>query len=210
MFNFEVKFKRQYGKIKLGFNIPVLNYYLYFSPFAYSRTPTVRTQGITSRCIDGKHVLFFDYDGMDYYQIEDELKYLQSQYDLSTAYVFKNDAEDSYHAVFLDKFSLKKALEIIKNSNCDFGYKSSPLYLRKKEWVLRHSEKGEREKPKFFKKIKSNNNKHEISSAHKRYLELHYFEDGLKMEKYKKEDGFSKISVCDYNTGNSIHKEAVK
>ena len=191
------------GKIKvfaLSLNIPIIKNTIRFSTQIY-RNPNIFSQGISSRCMDGKHILFFDYDDQDLTQIIDEIKFLQEEFKLSNAYIFELDRPDSYHAIILDKFSISDAYTILKESNIDYGYRESVKMVRGREWILRSAEKGNRNKPKYLKTIESNYNNKQISTAHKTFLELYY---QIPTYKYKNEDNILKMAVINYETGNRV------
>lgn len=164
-------------------------------------TPSVWTSGYTSRCKDGKHIIFLDYDGISLEEINDELQYLQKYFKLSNFYIFRTDKDDSFHAVNLDKFPLYEAIEIVRNTSADKAFKYAPFHFRKKRWVLRCIEKGDRSAPIYLATVFSKFNKHEKSTAHKLFIKKHY---NVKIGKLSKEDGYTKLDITNYNTGNRI------
>ena len=172
----------------------------------YYRSPDTWTYGMTSRCQDGKHILFFDYDHMGLKEIIDEIKFLQEYYLLSHAYIFELDRNKSYHVVILDKFALKEAYKIQEQSNIEWAYLNSVKFTRGREWVLRICEKGNRKPPRFLQVIKSNNQVHEISKAHKNFLQK-YEHYNVPILKYKNEDKFTTMPVVKYNTGNRVNEK---
>lgn len=182
------------------------------------RSPDTWTQGIGSRCIDGKHILFFDYDKMPLSEIKDEIKYLQETFQLSNAYIFEIEKNASYHVVILDKFSLRRAFNILNQSNVEWSYRNSVLLVRGREWVLRTIAKGNRNPPRFLQVLYSKYNFREISTAHKCFLQ-NPFSANVKegencielLRKYKvpkifypREDNISIIPLINYNTGNRV------
>ncbi len=195
---------RYYHSISLfgrSFSVKIVNEKVFNISFLAVKKPSKETVGMTSRCRDGKHVLFFDFDGLNVDEIREELSYLQGYYGLSDFFVFKNDFEDSFHAVCLDKFTLYDAIEIISNSSADRGFKKAPILFRQKRWVLRVAPKGNRKKPIFFGKIASKVNNNQISTAHRLFLNYHY---GTNIPKKKNEDGLdASVGLCGYNTGSN-------
>lgn len=173
--------------------------------FLIAKKPEKETIGITSRCVDGKHVLFFDYDGLTFDEMLDELIFIQIRNKLSEIYLFELDRENSFHAICLDKFRLYDAIEIISDSSADYGFKKAPLRYRRKRWVLRISGKGERERPQYIGEIASNEQIYEKSSAHKRFLCENY---NLRLKNLKNEDGLKDSSdFCNYLTSANIKKD---
>ncbi len=198
----EIKTNHKVQQFRFEFNIPFIKK-TFRTIWQFYRSPDTWTYGYTSRCEDGRHVLFLEYDRLDLNQITDEVKYLQEQYDLSHAYVFENDREKSYHIVMLDKFSLKEAYKIIEESNVEWSYLNSVRFCRGREWVLRTAEKGKRKAPKFHSVIKSKHQVRKISTAHKEFLQKY---EGFNVPKlkYKFEDNIYTIPVVQYNTGNRV------
>lgn len=200
---FEIKTTPKVKQFRLAFVIPFTRKTMRFI-WQFYQTPDTWTYGMTSRCKDGRHVLFFDYDNDNFPQIKDEIEYLQKFYKLSHAYVFENDREKSYHVVILDKFALRKAYKILSNSNVEWSYVNSVKMIRGHSWVLRATEKGERKLPEYVGMIKSKYNHREISTPHKEFLKVHY---GVELGKYIKEDGISvdEMPMVWYNTGNRVN-----
>lgn len=199
---FEIKTTKKFKQLKICVEIPVIKRTVRLIWHLY-HTPDTWTWGYTSRCQDGKHVLFFDFDNLDLDQIEDEINYLQKYYRLSNAFVFECEKDKSYHVVILDKFSLRKAFKILSSSNSEFAHVNSVKALRGKEWILRAYNKGERPIPKFLKILYSPYNFREISFAHKIFLEKHS-DWKIKMPEYFKEDNNTIIPTVSYNTGNRV------
>lgn len=197
---FEIKETPKVKQFRLAFDLPFSKKTMRFI-WQFYRTPDTWTFGMTSRCKDGKHVLFFDYDKDDYAGIKDEIQYLQKFYHLSSAYVFENDKDKSYHVVILDKFPLKKAYKILSNSNVEWSYTNSVKMIRGHEWVLRTGEKGKRKKPQYVAIIKSKYDVREVSTAHKRFIQQYY---GVHKIVYRHEDRCKIIPMVNYNTGNRV------
>ena len=197
---FEIKTTPKVKQFRFQFHIPIWNK-TFRTIFQFYRTPDVWTSGMTSRCQDGKHVIFLDYDHMGLSEIKDEIKFLQEYRELSHAQFFELDRERSYHVVILDKFPLKKAYEIQSETNIEWAYLNSIRFTRGREWVLRIDAKGKRKMPKYKFTLKSKVDKREISTAHKVFLEKYY---GVPKIKYRKEDHLTKMPLVNYNTGNRV------
>src|SRR3989304_3101601 len=115
------KLSKKFSLILLGFKVPFLLKTLDFRLRFYN-TPNAVTSGITSRCMDGRHVLFLDYDNQELVQVEDEVKFLQEKFNLGNAYVFRT-RDNGFHTIFLDKMPLVEAYNIMKETNCDYAFK---------------------------------------------------------------------------------------
>lgn len=197
---FEIKTTPKVKQLRVEFFIPFTKK-TFRTIWQFYRTPDTWSVGQTSRCQDGRHVLFFDYDHIGLKEIEDELKYLQETFLLSHAYIFENDQDKSYHAVILDKFSLKEAHSILKESNVEWAYLESVRFTRGREWVLRIDKKGKRKAPIFLKVLKSKFVEREISKAHKLFLQKWFKAPKFK---YFKQDKSTVIPLVNYNTGNRV------
>lgn len=193
-------------QISLAFRIPFTKQTNRFSWQIY-RDPNAWCVGIGSQCKDGRHVLFFDYDGKELKQVLGDLKFLQEIFKLSNAYVFQLDRPDSFHAIILDKFSVLEAYKILKEANSDWGHKESVKKVRGHEWLLRSGPKGARDRPIWRGTLISKHQLREVSTAHKRFIEINY---SVPKIKYKKEDNIKEVPVIDYNTGNRVDMEEPK
>jgi len=193
-------------QISFAFKVPFTENTTRFTWQIY-RDPNAWCTGIGSQCKDGRHVLFFDYDSKELKQLLGDLQFLQERWHLSNAYIFAMDRENSYHAIILDKFSVSKAYTILRDANSDPGHRESVKKVRGHEWLLRTSPKGERDRPKWRGILKSKYDEHEISTAHKRFIEVNY---GVPKLIYKEEDNIDELPVIDYNTGNRTDMEKPK
>ena len=199
---FEIKTTPKVKQFRFAFDIPIIKRTIRFTTMWY-RSPDVWSTGISNRCRDSRYCQFFDYDNHDLIEVIDEIKYLQKQHKLSHAYIFENDIGKSYHVIILDKFSFLKTYEILRDSSTEWAYLNSARMTRGREWILRTESKANRKPPKFIEVIKSPYQVHEISTAHKNFLQKyeHYLVPKLN---YKKEDGLTVLPVIRYNTGNRI------
>lgn len=197
---FQIKSSNKWAKFVFSFKIPFINNAIRFTLLEYSM-PTSFTKGMSSKCQDGFHVLFFDWDDVPYDAVVSEIKFLQEFYKLSSAYVFENDLKDSYHAVILDKFSLRNAYKILINTSSDSAFINAPKYMFGKEWVLRVTSKGKRKAPKFKELIKSKWDIHETSTAHRLFLQKWY---GVPALRHAYADNFYSIPLVTYNTASKV------
>lgn len=204
---FQVKKTAKVTQIRVEVTIPIIKQ-TFRNTFQVYRAPDSWTTGISSRCMDGQHVLFFDFDDVPLNELVDEIKYLQDYYCLSAAYVFEIEKDKSYHVIILDKFNLRKAHKILSSAgSVEWAYQNSALWTRSKEWVLRVIEKGARPIPKFLQLIESKHDIHEISTAHKNFLQKYAEynrENAVPKKKYKVEDNIIVLPKIKYNTGNRV------
>ncbi len=197
---FQVKTTPKVKQLRVALNIPFVKRTIRFTVMWY-RSPDVWSKGISNRCKDSRYVQFFDFDNHDLIEVIDEIKYLQDQHKLTHAYIFEMDIDKSYHVIMLDKFSFLKTYNILKDSSTEWAYLNSARMTRGKEWVLRTEAKGNRKKPKFVQVVKSKYDIHQISTAHKQYIEAKYVVPKLK---YKFEDSIIMLAEIRYNTGNRV------
>lgn len=163
--------------------------------------PDSETEGIDSRCADFKHVIFLDYDKIDFDYLIEELKWLQEEFKLSEFYVFDTGRAKGelrgYHAICLDKLPIHEVFKIVMHSSCEMAFKLAPnIFNEYKAWVLRTHAKAGRSKPAYLCTVPSRWHIHEQSSAHAAYLEKHY---GVPV-KLVNPDGLTEIGITKYRT----------
>jgi len=180
------------------------------------RLPYMKVKGWCSRCVDdnGKvtEVLFLDYDNILYRIVQDELRYLMEEYNLSPFYVFttfedKDTNEEiygNYICMCLTKKTFREVIRMQNQLHCDQAYKKIPLIYRFKTWVLRLGKKGKKKPPKF-KEVIGDLNKiypQNVSQSHLTALENIY--PSIPKIKYKGLDGgdISKLFVTEYLTAS--------
>ena len=138
-------------------------------------TPKKRTWGKTN-WIPGtnKYVLFYDYDMIDLEHLIHEIKALIEEFEIGNHYIFQTK-ENGYHVICLDHFYLHEVKIITMSSSCDLGFVIAPRYDVYRSWVLRDTNKGKRNKPKYLMTIKSPYEGLRLqSSAHAEFLNKYY------------------------------------
>lgn len=143
-------------------------------------------EGYTNRCSDGYYIVTLDYDNLEPSWIIPELKRLQEDWKLGDFLLMKSNK--GYHAVCLDKVTLKEFTSIAMSSSMDQYHFSVPLLYGKRIWTLRYSEKGGK-KP-YLHTVVDNRSPRKKSKAH---VELLNFLHGIEifynnMDDSKKED----------------------
>lgn len=206
MAEFKVTTDFKVKQVSLAFRLPFTDKTIRLSAQSY-RDPNAWSVGIGSQCIDGRHVLFFDYDSHDLLQVIGDLQFLQNAFKLSHAYIFQMDRPNSYHAIILDKFSVQKAYSILREANSDPGHRESMKKVRGHEWLLRTGKKGKRGAPVWRGTLKSQYFRRQISTAHKLFIQIKY---GVPEVEYNNEDGFTQVPKIYYNTGNRVDYEKPK
>jgi len=196
-----MNFYQKFSLGKYSFSFRFTTNKVFSVQFLATKKPDKVTYGMTSRCKDGKHVIFLDYDGLTKEEVFEEISFLQGYFELGNFYIFQNDSEESFHAICLDKFPLYEAIEIVSQTSADRGFKKAPLYFKKRRWVLRVAKKGERNKPVYLDVIRSKFDElKESSTAHRLFMNSNY---NLKIPSKILEDCFDEdVEFCEYNTAS--------
>lgn len=190
--------------VRLPFNKTLI---IWRPRFKLIPTRKVRAIGIHSRCGDGLHVPFLDYDEIDKTTLIQDLQWLIQAYLLSHFYVFATKKEEkinvngidqvigSYHASNLDKFTLYEVNLIMQRSHSDFAFKRGAYLNTARAWTLRTHE-DYRPKPVFIGTVESQFTEHQQSSAHAEFLRKHY---GVPVE-LSNPDNLEWMWIEEYNT----------
>jgi hypothetical protein len=142
--------------------------------FSVKRVGVVDVDALTNRCVDGRYVVFLDYDDRVLDWVVDELRYLQLEQNLGTFYLFRS-SKDSFHAVCFDKLTFIDYLTVLNRSSCDPNYRKVPFLFGKRLWTLRFSPK-KNVVPQLVK-VLFNPSTRTQSTPHKKFFSrLHGFE----------------------------------
>lgn len=184
------------------------------------RKPSMKTQGMTSRCYDKKHhVLFLDYDNIERHIVWDDILDLQKRFNIGPMVILttheyisniSNEATGNYHVICPEKFLFQEIPEMQMDCHIDPKYKKMWRRSRLKSWVLRIIEKGDRPKPKFVEWVGFNvENKREASEAHIRLMNAKL---GVPIPKYyiDKFDGETKTFITSYATNAGKTEEIME
>lgn len=176
----------------------------------YFKVPQLPIKGYTSRCEDGKHVLFLDYDMVNPEIVYTDIENLNYKFNISHAIVFatyQNTDElgglvGNYHIICLEKFYFNEILEMMSCTHCDTYHKDLAKFTRYRSWVLRFSKKGRRPEPELVRIIEFNKKPvRESSKAHYKLLKLLNKEfNNLENINYKFDDS-NNVVITTYNTG---------
>lgn len=91
-------------------------------------------KAIKSICEDGRHIIFWDFDGVNYNQVFNSLLDIQRLYNLSDIWIIKTN--NGFNAVCFAKFDINKVYEIKNNTKYDdyyhiiWGYRGCGWCLR--------------------------------------------------------------------------------
>lgn len=147
--------------------------------------------GFANNTLDGRYVMFLDYDTPSLDSIKATMRELQDKFYLSDIYIFETN--NGFHCICFDKITLDQYLAILNLSYCCENFRKTPLLFGHNQWTLRLTEKDGR-KPKFIYRLTSNYNILEKSFAHISIIEKIY---GLKINKLNN-DGVTKLIGCKY------------
>ena len=171
------------------------NYSLLLKMQVY-RKLDVRTEGFSARIPNTSFFIIpLDYDNIEDNRLDEELKYLQDQFEIGNFYVFKT-SDYGRHAVCIDALRFRDVKEIVDFSSCDLMFKKAPEINEYRTWVLRYGKKGKREPPQHMRSITSLHEGENLQSrCHAKYL-LNF---GVEIE-LKKPFGGESLEVQEYNT----------
>lgn len=158
--------------------------------------------GVSSRIPDTSlHVTFLDYDNITDERLQEELRFLQEEYQLGNFYVLETRNEGR-HAICLDALRGRDQKEIVDFSNCDLMFKKAPRINEYRCWVLRFAKKGNRDPPRYLYTVESPYEGQNLQSrGHAKYL-LNF---GITI-KLKRPYGSEEVETQDYNTGKRTEK----
>jgi len=167
------------------------------------KTPQI-CLGYSSKTEDNKHILLLDYDNVLKSVVIDDIRTITKLFSLPPAYLFttgeteeNGDIIGNYHCVILQKFTCKKAFEIMGHTSIDSNFKDSPLRKSSHSWVLRVGEKKGSGNVRFLEIIRNKNLNKEISTAHKKLLSKFF---SINHPKYRFEDSLDKVNLQMYET----------
>lgn len=171
------------------------------------RIPIEATAGMSARIkYTTEFVIFLDYDNIKDERLVEELTYLQELFGLGDFHVFAT-SEFGRHAVCIDRFPLREALDVVYNSTCDAMFKRGIHMNEFRTWILRALEKGDRPKPKYLYLVESPyNGKRLQSQAHGEFLQRHYAA-GIRLVN---PDGNHELETQGYKTGSKTSTKDLK
>src|SRR3990167_8283698 len=132
----------------------------------------VFTTGTGNRTMDGKYVLYLDYDMMRIEYVIPELKHIQDLWEIGDIHIFKS-SDKGFHAISYTKLPAKDFKGILNGSSCDMAFKNIPDMTSYRNWVLRHFEKGATPRPEYVMTLPSPTER-EQSTAHHKFISLLY------------------------------------
>lgn len=114
-----------------------------------------------------RYVVFLDYDITEVHTVYEDVSGLQEHYQLGNAYIFSTKA--GFHVIFTDLVSYGELCEILDSSCCDEHYKYVSRKNNNRQWVLRITDKKNKNKVEF-KTVLWANQYRQVSYPHSRYL----------------------------------------
>lgn len=130
--------------------------------------------GYTNRTQDGKYLVFLDYDGTTQPQVKLEVEELIYKHKLGNSILVQSNKGNHHHFICFDKMERREFYGVLKDSGCDYKYKSVPIRAKHWSWVLRTTPK-DKFRPKIIQTfITPYNNIREKSSPHIRIANRTY------------------------------------
>lgn len=141
-----------------------LRIFSYKISFYINRHITV-PRGVSSRIPHTlHHVLYLDYDNVEYDILEDEIKTLMVFCELGNMHIIRT-SERNYHVECHGYFLPVEVLEIQDMSSCDALFRRGPKLSLSRGWIHRRSEKGAKKEPEFVKTLESPFNGDRLQSS---------------------------------------------
>ena len=127
--------------------LPFVNKALIFN-MQIKKLPTQQTLGITNHTEDNYFLPFIDYDDVEYDVVEQDVKFLQTNYKIGTAVISVSSEEKMlsgklvghYHVIAFTKFTFPEIREMLKLVRCDDKFRYGWRF-QQRAWVLRLLEK---------------------------------------------------------------------
>lgn len=149
--------------------------------------------GLSSLTEDGYHVGFIDIDDYNIEKLIEKLLRIQEEFKLSTFYILQS-SNKSYHAICLDKHSLGFWIDVLRSFDNKMTLQYQRFAITRGRFVLRITEKGDKEKPILIKKVLGFSKSFK-SNAHYNFLKVRY---GI--EDFGIFDSYTKIMIENYQT----------
>jgi hypothetical protein len=192
--------------MKLTKQLRVFRWMLLFV-FQSMKIPKEPAAGISARVPHTTDfVVFLDFDNVTDERLKDELVYLQELFGLGDFHVFATN-QFGRHVVCIDRLPLRIALEVVYASSCDAIFKKGIRYNEYRTWILRATEKGDRQKPKYLYSVVSPYNGQNLQSqAHGTFLQQYY---GANVRLVNPDDN-DELETQGYRTASKTSSKDVK
>lgn len=176
--------------------------------------PVVNTMGVISRCADGMHCLFADYDDCHYSVVLDDIERAQRDYEAGTAVVLSSgelseniqgEKYGNFHVIWCSKHTFATVNEIVQNLHTDINFRDIARNFNYRTHVLRiypkYSEKGRiiQDRPKLYDVVFAETN-HEINRAMYEFLRKWYDVPEWVGRYAPRLDGLTELGLIHYNT----------
>jgi len=189
------------AKTKGGYNIG----------FNFLNSPELRTAGVCNITKDQMFIMFADFDNIGYEKLKDQLDFINRNHDVSNFLVLTT-GKNRYHVISFEKFWKQELVDILKNTFCDYTYKSFVPLKVDKGWILRVTEKRDldnnvvKDRPEYVESFSySEVPKRRLSRAHVEFFSRMYPEfRKFAEEKLDKNywDEFTVIQLLKYGTSH--------
>jgi len=176
--------------------------------------PVVNTMGVISRCGDGMHCLFADYDDCHYSVVKDDILRAQRDYGVGTAVVLSSgelsanihdEIYGNFHVIFCSKHTFAAVNEIVQNLHTDINFRDIARNFNYRTHVLRiypkYSENGSvlQDRPRLHDVVFAETG-HEINRAMYDFLRKWYGAPAWVGSFVPKLDDLTNLGLIHYNT----------
>src|SRR3990172_790436 len=123
--------------------------------------PNQKTVGITSKCEDGSHVLFADYDNTLFSEVMEDIKHVQNRYGVGNCIVLCNSEKydsngkqiGNYLLCFPVRLHFHKVREIMQCMRIDKRFIECCMRTPQKSWAIRIAAKHDRKTGNIIKPV---------------------------------------------------------
>lgn len=176
--------------------------------------PRINTLGVISRCSDGNHCIFGDYDDCHYSVIKADILRVQRDYDAGTAVILSSgelsenivgEVYGNFHVVFCSKYNFATVNEIIQNMHTDLNFRDISRNFSYRTHVLRiypkYSENGKmiQDRPKLYAVMYAET-RHETNYAMYDFLRKYYGVPEWTGKYAPNLDTLTEVGIIHYNT----------
>jgi len=78
---------------------------------------TIQVDGMTSRCVDRKNIIFWDFEDTELDNVVKALEKVAKEYNLNKIHIFQSGKRNSYRAICTEKFKFfKEVIRIVMNT----------------------------------------------------------------------------------------------
>lgn len=112
--------------------------------FTFTVAKIAKVIGVNSELEDGRHILMWDFDDVDFWEVRYALAQVLRKYELSTIHILRTKKPNNYHAYCFTALNWRESVEIVTQTwNTDWQFIRFGVY--RGHWTLRVTPKGDRQ-----------------------------------------------------------------